>query len=134
MQLNLPLDFDKNFFKIYKLFGSLKNEIYSINTIDRILDEIDKITTFEQYKFINATVNETIVNDKINLIFDIVESEKFYVEKINIFGNTVTSENVIRNQLDVDEGDPYNEILVIIINKIKVEKNLILNIKKLCLN
>ena len=31
---------------------------------------------------------------------------KFYVEKINIFGNTVTSENVIRNQFDVDEGDP----------------------------
>ena len=33
------------------------------------------------------------------------------VEKINIFGNNVTNENVIRNQLLIDEGDPYNEIL-----------------------
>ena len=113
MSLNLPQDFDKNnFTKIYKLFDNIKNEYYSINIIDKILEEIDEITTLEQYKFINATVDETIVNDKINLTFDIVESEKYYVEKINIFGNTVTSENVIRNQLDVDEGDPFNEILV----------------------
>ena len=32
-------------------------------------------------------------------------------EKINIFGNNITRENVIRNQLEIDEGDPYNEIL-----------------------
>ena len=33
------------------------------------------------------------------------------MERINIFGNSVTRENVIRNQLIIDEGDPYNEIL-----------------------
>ena len=38
--------------------------------------------------------------------------QKYYVEKINIFGNNVTAENVIRNQFEVDEGDPFNEILV----------------------
>ena len=32
--------------------------------------------------------------------------------KINIFGNNVTKENVIRNQLEIDEGDPFNEILL----------------------
>ena len=36
---------------------------------------------------------------------------KFFVEKINIFGNNVTRENVIRNQLELDEGDPFSEIL-----------------------
>ena len=113
LNLNLPIDFEKeNFSKIYELFDDIKNEHYSINVIDKILDEIDTITTLEQYKFIKATVEENIVNDKINLSFNIGESEKFYVEKINIFGNTVTSENVIRNQFDVDEGDPFNELLV----------------------
>jgi outer membrane protein insertion porin family len=34
------------------------------------------------------------------------------LKKINILGNYVTRENVIRNQLEIDEGDPYNEILV----------------------
>ena len=47
----------------------------------------------------------------INLTFDIGESEKFYVEKINIFGNNITREDVIRNNLLVDEGDAFNELL-----------------------
>ena len=34
-----------------------------------------------------------------------------FSEKINIFGNNITRENVIRNQLELDEGDPYNIIL-----------------------
>ena len=113
LKLNLPSDFDENnFLKIKKLFEKIEGEKYSINTIDKILDEIDTITTYEQYKFINATVKEDVVNEKINLTFNIEETEKFYVKKINIFGNNVTSENVVRNQLEVDEGDPFNEILL----------------------
>ena len=39
------------------------------------------------------------------------DPEKFYVEKINIFGNFNTIEDVVRNRLIVDEGDPLNNIL-----------------------
>ena len=45
------------------------------------------------------------------------ETEKFFVERINILGNNITDEKVIRNQLLIDEGDPYNEILKTKINK-----------------
>ena len=45
------------------------------------------------------------------MVFEVKETEKFFIERINIFGNNVTEEKVIRNQLLVDEGDPYNEIL-----------------------
>ena len=37
--------------------------------------------------------------------------DKNFVERINIFGNFITDEKVIRNSLIVDEGDPFNEIL-----------------------
>ena len=53
-----------------------------------------------------------MVDNKINLKFKIRESEKYFVNKINIYGNNVTAESVIRNQFEVDEGDPFNEILV----------------------
>jgi len=112
LELELPGDFDSdNFLNIQKLFDDIKGEKYSLNLIDKILDEIDQITTLEQYKFIKATVKENIDSNKINLTFKIAESEKLYVEKINFFGNRVTQENVIRNQLELDEGDPFNEIL-----------------------
>ena len=49
--------------------------------------------------------------DMIDLKFLISEVDTVLVDKINIFGNNVTKEAVIRNQLELDEGDPFNEIL-----------------------
>ena len=113
LELNLPSDFDeKNFVPIIKLFKKIKGKPYSINTIDKILEKIDAITTLEQYKFIKANVTENIDQNLLNLEFNVEEGEKFYIDKINIFGNTVTAENVIRNQFIADEGDPFSEILV----------------------
>ena len=113
LDLNIPSDFDENnFSSIRKLFKKTKGKPYSINTIDKILEEIDYITTQEQYKFIKANVSESLGENTIDLKFNVEEGDKFYVNRINILGNTVTSENVIRNQLMVDEGDPYSEILV----------------------
>jgi outer membrane protein insertion porin family len=112
IKLDIPIDFDeKNFENINNLFNKIKKQPYSINTISKILDEIDEVSSSSQYQFIKATVNENIVSNKINLTFKIQETEKFYVKKINIYGNSVTQENVIRNQLEIDEGDPFNEIL-----------------------
>lgn len=112
--LNLPDDFDENNFKeLENIFSEIKNKPYSINSVNDILDEIDKITTNEEFHSVNATVSENIVDNKINLNFEITETEKLFVEKINIYGNNVTREEVIRNNLEIDEGDPYNKILQI---------------------
>ena len=110
--LQLPDDFDyQNFSKINKVFDEIKGEKYSINSIQKILDEIDKVSIYEQYESVKAVVEEKIDSNKINLNFKINQTEKFTVERINIFGNNITRENVIRNELELDEGDPYNEIL-----------------------
>ena len=112
LDLQIPKDFDKeNFSHLYNLFNELKGEKYSINSVKKILDKIDIITIQEEYKSLSSQVEETLDNDKINLLFIIEETEKFIVEKINIFGNNITQESVIRNQLEVDEGDIYNDIL-----------------------
>ena len=111
--LTLPDDYDKSDFKkIDKIFSKLKNERYSIDNINIILNEIDKIASARLYDFITADVKETIKDqNKINFEFKIVDSDKFYVERINIMGNFQTIEEVIRNRFIVDEGDPLNELL-----------------------
>ena len=101
------------------MLRELKGKPYSINTVNKILDEIDKVTLNEEYKTINAIVNEEIFENKLDLKFDIQETEKFFVEKINIYGNNITRESVIRNNLEIDEGDPFNNIL-----QLKSENNL----------
>ena len=110
--LDLPDDFDAtNFKKINNLFNSLKGQPYSINRIDKILKTLKDITIYEQYVSSDAYVEENIYENKIDLKFIIKETDKIFIDKINIFGNNVTKESVIRNQLELDEGDPFNEIL-----------------------
>ena len=84
---------------------------YSINSVEKILNQIDQITINEEFKSISANIEEKIYDDKIDIKFVIKETESYFVERINIFGNNVTRESVIRNQLIIDEGDPFNEIL-----------------------
>ena len=110
--LNLPIDYDQNDFnKIKKTFNKLENEVYSLNKLNKILTEIDTIASIRLYDFINVDVTEVVEDDKINFNFIVSDSEKFYVEKINIIGNFNTIEDVFRNNLIVDEGDPFNKIL-----------------------
>ena len=112
LKLILPIDFDKNnFIKLDNIFKEVKNEPYSLYTIQKIIEELEEITLNEEYRSINASINEEIVDNKINIIFNIEKTNDTYVEKINIFGNSITRENVIRNKFFLDEGDPYNEIL-----------------------
>ena len=112
LSLTLPDDFsESNFNNLRKLFIEVKGEPYSISIVNKILEEIDKITLNEEYKSISASVSESIYDDKFDINFDVKETEKFFVERINIFGNNITRESVIRNQLEIDEGDPFNEIL-----------------------
>ena len=112
LKLNLPLDFEKeNFNSIYNLFNDIKGSEYSIIKIQKILDKIDTVVLNEQYQSTKAIVNENLENDLLDLTFSIIETEKIFVDKINIFGNNVTSETVIRNQFLLDEGDPFNDIL-----------------------
>ncbi len=112
LKLSLPADYDKsNFIKITNELNNLKDSYYSIKKIENILKQIDKIVLNEQYESINAVVDENLLEDKLNLTFKIFEEEKIFIERINIIGNNITSENVIRNQLAIDEGDPFNKIL-----------------------
>jgi outer membrane protein insertion porin family len=112
MRIVFPDNFTKSNYKnLEDLFEKLKGEKYSINSVEKILNEIDKITIQEEFKSSRAYIKENLVNDELNIDFIIEESTKFVVEKINIFGNNITQENVIRNQLELDEGDPFSEIL-----------------------
>ncbi len=102
----------ESFKKIINVKDKLKGKTYSLNQIKKILNEIDEIALTKEFEFISAKYKENIIDNNINLLIKLEESKKFYVERINVFGNYITEENVIRNSLLVDEGDAYNEILV----------------------
>ena len=113
IKLTLPEDYDKNNFDdLLTETAKLKDKAYSFKAIEKILKEVDKVTKSKQYEFINAKINETIVgNNKLNFDIIVDNSESVYVKRVNITGNDITKEEVIRDQLIIDEGDAFNEIL-----------------------
>ena len=113
LNLNIPSDYnEENFEKIQSYFKKLKNKAYSFKSIENILKQVELIALKDEYQSINAMIEEQIVeNNKLNFTIFFDDSEKFIVERINIIGNNITREDVIRNNLALDEGDTFNKIL-----------------------
>ncbi len=110
----IPDEYDKSKFdKVVIKLNDLKGETYSYNKIEKILEKIELLSLDQDFEFLDAKVNEKIV-DKNLIDFEIklIESDKSYVERIDVIGNSVTEEAVIRNSLLIDEGDPLNNILL----------------------
>ena len=113
--LEIPDSFEENDFKEIKdILTKMEGKTYSLNKIEKILNKIDNLATLKSYEFINAEIKENIINNNnIDVTIYFNESEKFYVERINILGNQTTIEEVIRNTLIVDEGDPLKKYYLI---------------------
>ena len=112
LNLNLPVDFEnQNFLALDNIFKEIKNKPYSLILMEKIIEQIENITLNEEYRSISVSIDKEIIENKININFNIEKSEETYIERINIYGNNVTRESVIRNRFFIDEGDPYNEIL-----------------------
>ena len=73
---------------------------------------VDKLVSFFEnkgYNFINVVPSFTKENDLVNIKFLIQEGSNKFVNRINIVGNTRTNDNVIRRELTLFEGDPFNK-------------------------
>ena len=113
-KVKLPNDFDKKYFdKITKNLNKYSGDKYSLKVVEKMLSEIEKIASSKQYEFVNANIDEKIINqNRIDVTIEILNDEpNYFVQKINIFGNNVTIEDVVRNEFIIDEGDPLNKIL-----------------------
>ena len=107
---NVLLDDNINFFQ--KKLDKLKGKNYSAKIIQNHIDELNEFILQNDFIFINAKYDQIIKSDnKIDIVINFDDLDKEYVERINIFGNFITDEKVIRNNLIIDEGDAYNDLL-----------------------
>jgi outer membrane protein insertion porin family len=87
----------------------LKNEYYSPLTINKINKQISEFLETKRYSNFEINIQDIkAADDKINIIAQLNEGQKSLVNKINIRGNTITEEKVIRDNLIISEGDQLN--------------------------
>jgi outer membrane protein insertion porin family len=105
-----PVFDKKTFFSLNKSYKKYIGEYYSPFKIKKLLEELDELIEINDLQFVEHNVQEKIVNGSINITFNIFEGEKNLVERINIVGNSITNEDVIRGELILDEGDPFTKL------------------------
>ena len=93
-------------------FKKLEGKNYSKRKINNLIDDINEFTLRNNFVFLNANFDQIITDtNKIDILIKLDDLDKTFVERINILGNFITDEKVIRNSLIIDEGDSFNEIL-----------------------
>jgi outer membrane protein insertion porin family len=95
--------------------SAITGEIYNSKEIDDTIDRITNQLGDRGYAFVDVAPKLTRISNKnpkkdddINLSFEIKEGPKVYVERINIFGNLRTLDEVIRREFRLVEGDAYS--------------------------
>jgi outer membrane protein insertion porin family len=87
----------------------LKNEFYSPLIMNKINVQITNFLETRKYSNFEINIQDLkVADDKINIIVQLNEGQKLLVNKININGNTITEEKVIRDNLIISEGDQLN--------------------------
>ncbi len=108
---NVDPVFDKKIFEtLQKDYNKYIGNYYSPFSIKKLLDRIDLLIEAKNIQFVEHNVETIVENDGIEIKFNIFETDKILVERIDITGNNVTNEAVIRGKLLLDEGDPFSEL------------------------
>ncbi len=103
--------FDKDiFFDLNKSFKKVVGTYYSPFKVKDLLENLDELIEANNLQFVEHNVEEIIEDDSIIIKINISEGEKILVERINVLGNNITNEAVIRSELLVDEGDPFTKL------------------------
>ncbi|MBV9562410.1 MAG: outer membrane protein assembly factor BamA [Bradyrhizobium sp.] len=108
---NLPgLDTDR----LRRLVLAKNGETFNGSTLDKTNDALAIEMAKLGYPFAHATprINRNPEAGRIDVVFDIEEGQRTYVERIDIHGNSKTKDYVIRREFDVAEGDAYNKTLI----------------------
>ena len=97
--------------KLSSLLAIQKGDWYSTDNIDKTIKNINEKTSELGYAFVEVIPRIRKLNtNKVNIIFSIDQGVKIYVDRINIKGNVKTEDKVIRREMELVEGDPYNSL------------------------
>jgi len=89
-------------------------DVYNGDAVEKTVENLTVEITKHGYPF--ATVrprgDRNPQTRTISVIFVVDEGVRAYIERINIRNNTRTRDYVIRREIDISEGDPYNRALI----------------------
>lgn len=105
-------DLDEEF--LARTLPAQQGELY----VGSLIEDAEEQLTFSAgaagYAFVDVfpQVQVNREDQTVDINFVINESPRVYIERIDIVGNTRTLDRVIRRELDIVEGDAFNQVLL----------------------
>ncbi len=98
--------------KLSSLLEIRSGDWYNTDKIDKTIQNINEKTSELGYAFVEVIprISKLKNTNKVNIIFSIDQGSKIYVDRINIKGNVKTEDKVIRREMELAEGDPFNSM------------------------
>ena len=91
-----------------------KDSFYNAKLVEDTVESLTQAAGLFGYAF--AEVNPSFDRDKdtktMSITFKVDDAPRVYVEQININGNTLTQDKVVRREFRLTEGDPFNSFQV----------------------
>ena len=91
-----------------------KGDWYNAKLIEDTIDKLNQTAGAFGYAFADVQPNYDRNKDDLTMgiTFQIAEAPRVYVEKVEINGNTLTQDKVIRREFRLAEGDAFNSLQV----------------------
>jgi outer membrane protein insertion porin family len=83
---------------------------YDGDAVERSVQAISDEVQRRGYSFVEVRprISRDAAKHTVDLVFDVEEGPRVYVERLDIVGNTRTEDKVIRREFQFADGDPYN--------------------------
>jgi outer membrane protein insertion porin family len=92
------------------LIPDLTGEVYDASAVEEIANEMTDLAGERGFAFVQVRprARKDEENRTIGISFDVIEGPRVYVERIDIEGNSQTLDRVIRREIEIVEGDPFD--------------------------
>jgi len=87
---------------------------YNAKLVEDTITSLNESAGLFGYAFADVQPDYQRDKDKktMNIVFNVGETPRVYVERVDINGNTITRDKVVRREFRLAEGDPFNTIRV----------------------
>jgi outer membrane protein insertion porin family len=87
---------------------------YSGRNIEKSMTNMTEAASAAGFAFaqVDPIINKNREKKTVDIVFEIKEGPRVYVERIEIRGNDRTRDNVIRREIRLHEGDAYNSVYI----------------------
>ena len=114
-EINVKTKLEKiNSDAVLSLISANAGDVFNRSKISESIEIIKELAEGDGYSFIeiNPKFSDNSVTKTINIVIDINEGPRVYVNSINIMGNRRTLDRVIRREMQISEGDAFNKYIM----------------------